>query len=504
MQMMNRWLTSAVLAALVAPVLVAPALGQTPPGTLVYSDEFNGTALDANMWRIANAPGDATQLIQGYYTPTACQVHDGSLHLVTGNLPIQGSDGKMYNYSSCRIDSNFSFQYGHVEFRAKLPAGKGYWPALWLRTDSTKGPIAGEIDVIEEHGSNPLAVNSTLHYWSQGNHLGSACAVAGAGTLGACVQGTANVPPVATNLSADYHVYAIDWSPAQVTWSLDTKAYFTAPNIQNHVAQAIIINLAVGGTYDGPVDSTTPFPAEMAVDYVRVYQTTPAPAAISAASQTPALAPEAIGTIFGLALSTATQAFAALPLPTTLAATTVSVKDAAGATRAAPLYYVSPTQINFQVPLGTASGNATLTIGKQTTVVAIAPVAPALFTVNSSGFGVAAATATRYDAAGNQTPVAVFSCTAAGCVSTPLDLGKSTDQVFISLYGSGIRNRFDYSLQAGGEFIPVLHGGPQGVSPGLDQVNFQIPASLRGKGEIPFQLTVNGISANPVTLNIAP
>jgi uncharacterized protein (TIGR03437 family) len=482
------------------------AAAQTPPGTLVYFDEFNGAALDSAMWRVASGPGDPTQQTQGYYTPAACQVHDGSLHLVTGNQPIKGADGKTYPYTSCRIDSNFSFLYGHVEFRAQLPAGKGYWPALSIRTDSSKSPQNGEIDVIEGRGSNTQGVYSTIRYWSQGTQLGSACGVAGSVPQGNCTSGIAGIPPAATDLSAGYHVYAIDWSPAQVVWSLDSKPYFTTAAIQNHIAQAVTIDLAVGGTLDGATDQTTPFPAELAIDYVRVYQTTPAPAVISAASQIPGVAPESIATIFGVGLAASAMAATSLPLATTLAGTTVTVKDSAGATRSAPLYYVSPNQINLQIPLGTAAtGNATITIGKQTVTAPVGSVAPSLFTVNSSGFGVAAATAVRIDAAGNQTPVAIFQCTAtAACVSIPIDLGKPTDQIYVSLYGTGIRNRFDYSMQAGSVFIPLLYGGPQGASPGLDQVNFQLPAALRGMGEIPFALTVNGLAANPVTLNIAP
>lgn len=475
---------------------------QTPPGTLVYADEFNGAALDPAAWRVANIAGDATQ---SYYTPAACHLHDGGLHLVAGNQPIKGADGRTYNYTSCRIESNFSFLYGHVEFRAMLPRGNGYWPGLRIRTDSSKGLQNGEIDIVEARGSNTQGAYAAIRYWSQGTQLGSTCAVAGGAPTNNCLTGTTGVPPVGTDLSTDFHVYAVDWTPAQVIWSIDSKTYFTSPTIQNRIAQAVTIDLAVGGTFDGPVDQMTPFPAELVIDYVRVYQTTPVPAVISAASQTPLIAPESIATIFGAGLAATAQAATSLPLGTTLAGTTVTVKDSAGATRSAPLYYVSPTQINFQVPLGTAAtGNATITIGKQVVTAPVGSVAPALFTVNSSGFGVAAATAVRYDTAGKTSPVAIFQCGAAGCTAAPIDLGKATDQIYVSLYGTGIRNRFDYSLQAGNLYIPVLYGGPQGDSPGLDQVNFLLPATLRGMGELPFMLIVNGIAANPVTLNIGP
>jgi beta-glucanase (GH16 family) len=81
---------------------------------------------------VANGAGNAAQQIYGYYTPSACQVHGGALHLAANNRPVTAG-GRPHPYTTCRMDSSFSFLYGRREFRAQLPRERGYWPVLWAR-----------------------------------------------------------------------------------------------------------------------------------------------------------------------------------------------------------------------------------------------------------------------------------------------------------------------------------------------------------------------------------
>lgn len=236
-------------------------------------------------------------------------------------------------------------------------------------------------------------------------------------------------------------------------------------------------------------------------------------AAVSAASYlgTEASA-EQIVALFGANLATGTQIADTVPLPTTLLGTTAKIRDSAGTERSAPLFFVSPGQINALIPVGTVNGSAQIVItsgdGKVSTgVIQISTVAPGLFAANSNGLGVAAATALRVRADGSQSyePVSTFDAAQSRFVSVPIDLGPETDQVFLILNGTGIRNRSALSAVTatiGGTAARVDYAGPQGIFVGLDQINVLIPRSLAGRGEVDVVLTVNGKPANPVKINI--
>jgi uncharacterized protein (TIGR03437 family) len=239
----------------------------------------------------------------------------------------------------------------------------------------------------------------------------------------------------------------------------------------------------------------------------------PAVASVSAASFAGgALAAESIVASFGTALATRVEVASTLPLPTTLAGTTVRVRDSAGAERLASLFFVAPTQINFQIPPGTATGQATITVtsGDGTVsggVANIAAVAPGFFTANASGQGVAAATVLRVKADGTQVfePVARFDAAQNRFVAAPIDLGPENEQVFLILFGTGFRQRSSLSatsLSIGGVSVEVLYAGAQGDFVGLDQVNARLPRSLIGRGEIDVRLTANGQTANIVGISI--
>jgi uncharacterized protein (TIGR03437 family) len=234
-------------------------------------------------------------------------------------------------------------------------------------------------------------------------------------------------------------------------------------------------------------------------------------AVMSAASFIPtSVAPDSWTSFFGANLAPALLTPTTTTLPSTLGGVTVDVTDNAGVKRPALLQFVSPQQINFLMPSGTAAGDATVTVSTPdfhtaSATAQITTVSPGLFSANSNGQGVAAGVALRIDAQGKQTSQIVFRCTggAGACVSTPIDLGAATDQVILLLYGTGFRGfKSKVTAKIGGQTADVLGAAAQSQFPGLDQVNLRVPPALAGKGEVPIELTVDGKRANTVTVNI--
>jgi uncharacterized protein (TIGR03437 family) len=211
-------------------------------------------------------------------------------------------------------------------------------------------------------------------------------------------------------------------------------------------------------------------------------------------------------------MASSTVAADMIPLPTTLGGAQVQVKDALGVTRNAPLFFVSPAQINFQVPPITSNGTATVTVVRDGTTVgqgtvAIETVTPGLFAANANAQGVAAALILRVKADNSQSyePVAQFNVTANRYEAVPIDFGAATDLLFLVGYGTGLRQRSALSAvtcTVGGTNAEVGYAGAQGSLTGLDQVNVLIPRSLIGRGEAAVALTVDGKVANPVTINV--
>ena len=235
---------------------------------------------------------------------------------------------------------------------------------------------------------------------------------------------------------------------------------------------------------------------------------------VSAASYSlTGLASEAIAAAFDAGLATTTSAANTLPLPIQLAGTTVKIKDSAGDERLAPLFFVSPTQVNYQIPAGTAAGAATVTITSGNGAISngvafIQAVAPGLFTANGNGQGVAAALALRVKADGSRQfeSIAQFDAAQNKFVGRPLDLGPEGEQVFLILFGTGIRHRSSLSAviaTIGCAYSEVSFAGvPPAGFVGLDQVNVRAPRTLAGRGEIDVLLTVDAQMANAARVNI--
>jgi uncharacterized protein (TIGR03437 family) len=218
------------------------------------------------------------------------------------------------------------------------------------------------------------------------------------------------------------------------------------------------------------------------------------------------LAPESIASVYGAGFSTTKGSATVLPLPTVLNGAAVSVQDALGVTRAAPLFYVSPIQINFEIPAGTALGNATISVITSGTnfsaPLKIVNVAPGVFTLNPQS-GLAAALVLRVHADGTQAVENVYQVDpATGTVlALPIDLGPDTEQVYLLLYGTGVRNAQGVTATVGGGTVPVPFAGAQGTYVGEDQINLgPLPRSLAGQGKATITLTADGVAANATNL----
>ena len=228
------------------------------------------------------------------------------------------------------------------------------------------------------------------------------------------------------------------------------------------------------------------------------------------------VAPESIVSGFGVDLATATDVAGSVPLPAVLAGIRVAVTDSRGSQRPAPLLFVSPGQINYQIPPGTSLGEGTVSVHRGINPldsnihasgnVQVASVAPALFAANSDGRGVAAALFLRVRSDGSREfeQAAEFDPGQNRFVSALIDLGPEADEIFLILFGTGIRFRALPAVTAtvGGEPSKVLFAGAQPGFVGLDQVNLLLPRSLTGRGEVDVVVYVDEKPTNTVRVSV--
>jgi uncharacterized protein (TIGR03437 family) len=238
-----------------------------------------------------------------------------------------------------------------------------------------------------------------------------------------------------------------------------------------------------------------------------------APAFLSAASFNggATLAPNSIVAAFGTGLATMSATATSLPLPTSLGGITVTIADRTNTQHAAPLFFVSSGQINFLLPAAVVEGAAFVSIrtaagAMASGILRVNAVAPALFAAAANGRGLAAAQFLRVLDDGTQRyePVARFDPITGQFVAVPFEFAPAGEQVFLVLYGSGLRGRStlaNVTAALGGIPAEVLFVGNQGGLAGLDQVNLRLPRTLAGRGEVDVLLTVEGRTANPVRVN---
>ena len=246
--------------------------GYTTPSTytgmnLVWQDEFSGSALDGNFWNYesGNNNGWGNNELE-YYTNSS-----KNAFVSNGNLIIEARKESIggFNYSSARITTanKKPFTYGRVDIRAKLPKGKGIWPALWMlgTNITTVGwPASGEIDIMELLGHEITKSYGTLHY-------GASSAMHGQ-------KGSSYVLST-SNFYDQFHVFSMDWKQDQIKLFVDDNLFLTVNKADLasspypfNAPFFFILNVAVGGNWPGNPDATTTFPQRMIVDYIRVFQ----------------------------------------------------------------------------------------------------------------------------------------------------------------------------------------------------------------------------------------
>ena len=251
----------------------------TTTATLTFDDEFNSISLwngttgtwdTTAPWVALNGSGysltsngEQEWYINSNYAPTASiqpwNVSNGIMTLTAApaSASIQSYIGN-YQYTSGQISTyqSFSQTYGYFEMRAELPAGQGLWPAFWLLPENGSWPP--EIDVMEMLGNNPSVYYTSVHSGTASNEI------------------SAGQADTVANTSTGFHTYGVDWEPDSITYYFDgSPVYKVATPADMNVPMYMIANLAVGGYWPGNADSTTPFPAQMQIDFIRAYSSLP-------------------------------------------------------------------------------------------------------------------------------------------------------------------------------------------------------------------------------------
>jgi beta-glucanase (GH16 family) len=236
---------------------------------LRWSDEFNGNSLDTNFWSYQigngcpNLCGWGNNELQ-FYKQENVRVQNGILNIAAKKETV-GSN----TYTSARIRTlnKVDFASGKIEVRARVPVGRGYWPAVWfLPSENHYGiwPLSGEIDLLEGKGQEPQTTHGTIHY-------------------GAYVPNnryTGNTYTLSSgSFASDFHVYTLQWNENAIEWYVDDILYSTKTRVNTNPFWwpfdrnfHVIMNLAVGGNFLGYPDASTPDTASFQVDYIRVYQ----------------------------------------------------------------------------------------------------------------------------------------------------------------------------------------------------------------------------------------
>jgi beta-glucanase (GH16 family) len=245
-----------------------------PRWTLIWSDEFDGDEINTDKWRfdLGNRNGWGNAELQYYTEGKNVELADGVLIIEARKEDMSEAD-RVYNYTSSRLktESRFSVQYGRIEARIKFPYGKGLWSAFWMLGDNFRyvgWPMCGEIDIVEFLGHDRWTVYGTIH----GPGYSSS-----RGISGEFRKDQGQLP----SFTEDFHTFGIIWNEEEIVWYVNDSIYHRVTRAALEDKDNlwvfdreffIILNLAVGGYWPGYPDLGTPFPAEMHVDYVRVYQ----------------------------------------------------------------------------------------------------------------------------------------------------------------------------------------------------------------------------------------
>jgi beta-glucanase (GH16 family) len=221
---------------------------------LVWADEFDGSTLDPAKWSTDYAPKvhpPGTNNERQIYAPENALVRDGLLVL---RAERKARGGFPFTSGMVASHEKFSQRYGWWEARMQLPRGKGVWPAFWLLPVTYQWPP--EIDIMEHKGRIPDRIWMTLHLPQPGTWRSKSSGGEFAGP----------------DFTAGMHTFAVEWEPNGLRWYVDGVLRHELRQATPDVPMYVILNLAVGGDWDGEPDAATVFPAEMQADWVRVYQ----------------------------------------------------------------------------------------------------------------------------------------------------------------------------------------------------------------------------------------
>ena len=233
---------------------------------LVWSDEFNYTGLpDSTKWNYDTGGDGFGNNEAQFYTKDRLE----NARVENGNLVIEAKKENWENskYTSARLLTNgkFSLMYGSIEVRAKLPKGRGTWPAIWMLSENMKKwPDDGELDIMEHVGYNQGFIHASVHTKKYNHVIGT--------------QKTDTL--VVKDASEKFHIYRADWTPEKIDVYVDNQKYFTYINAEKTYEawpfdqkMYLILNLAVGGNWGGQkgIDESI-FPQKFYIDYVRIYQ----------------------------------------------------------------------------------------------------------------------------------------------------------------------------------------------------------------------------------------
>lgn len=239
--------------------------------TLVFSDEFDAPLLDQSKWATCYWWADESCTNSGnkelqLYHADGIGFQEGALRLRASHAALKGPKGRLYPYQSGIVTTartyseskdafRFSFRYGYAEIRAKLPTGKGIWPAFWLLPEALKE--RPEIDVMEMLGDSSHVLRMHMHYVTKAGKKKSTGQTLDVGDMG-----------------SGWHRFAIMWDESKLVWLFDGKEQWRIddPAIIPDVPMYLLLNLAVGGEWPGFPDEKTRFPADYLIDYVRVWQ----------------------------------------------------------------------------------------------------------------------------------------------------------------------------------------------------------------------------------------
>ena len=253
----------ALLLTLLTATVASAQIPPVPGWELFWNDEFDGTTLNISNWEALDRK-DSFNNEKQYYHPNQVAVADGNLQLTAIDTPRAGKA-----YQSGLITSRDLFGPGRFEARVDLPTTQGMWPAFWLNANHIPWPQGGEIDILENRGSQPNLVSSAYHWQT---NPGPCCG----DHQFVFEEYTASEGGQPVNFHAGFHTYTAEWDEESIRYYVDGNLYHTVTEAPDRpifeTPKNIIVNLAVGGHFGGDPDGTTVFPQTMLVDYVRVWQ----------------------------------------------------------------------------------------------------------------------------------------------------------------------------------------------------------------------------------------